>query len=429
MTRLAGALLLTLLQDPAPSALPASEEAPRTVPAETQEPARAAPESEPGGAEASRDPGASEPYLGILILAQDDGVVVDEVLAGFAAEQAGLEPGDRLLELEGQPLGSLADLRQALAGRRPGDEIGLRLERDGEPRSVSLRLSRRPDQEKGVATPTAPTPGRPRSWQRVAPGEAWGEDSGREDTRGETTPAYLGVYLAGDPAGGVRVARPVEGGPAERAGLEAGDTLLRLDGLAIADESALRARLAELPAGRTVRVDVLRDGEERSVSVELGARPDEDRSDQDQGPDRSAGDFLARLLERQAREQSAWSENFERRLRELSSELEKRSSSLRDWTEKRLRAEEQALDPDLRSRWQSEVETARENWLRWRAERETLLDRLREGLQAPRERFGALPFVQRASKGVTGELEELRAEVMDLRAAIRELRATLSERR
>lgn len=65
--------------------------------------------------------------------------VVGGVLAGSAAEQAGLRPGDRIVAIDGEPVRSFSELRR-MVGSRPGEQIDLAVERQNERLSLSARL-------------------------------------------------------------------------------------------------------------------------------------------------------------------------------------------------------------------------------------------------------------------------------------------------
>jgi serine protease Do len=87
------------------------------------------------------------------------------------------------------------------------------------------------------------------------------------DARG----GYLGVNLA--PAkDGVLVTAVVPGSPAEKAGLEAGDRIVAIDGRAVATEKDLRDALHGLDAGKRVTVEVKRDGDRKRLDATLGER-------------------------------------------------------------------------------------------------------------------------------------------------------------
>lgn len=79
-----------------------------------------------------------------LHVGRSSGVVVYAVERGGAADRAGIEPGDVLVGLAGQPLESVEDLFAALRRHRPGQEVAVELVRDGTTRTVQVRLSAKP---------------------------------------------------------------------------------------------------------------------------------------------------------------------------------------------------------------------------------------------------------------------------------------------
>jgi uncharacterized iron-regulated protein len=78
--------------------------------------------------------------LGVLLDIGDDGVSVQSFVAGSAAEQAGLETGDRLAEIQGRPVSDLASIKMGLLGKRPGDTVSVTVERKTADGSVETRL-------------------------------------------------------------------------------------------------------------------------------------------------------------------------------------------------------------------------------------------------------------------------------------------------
>ncbi len=79
----------------------------------------------------------------------------------------------------------------------------------------------------------------------------------------ETTGAAAGAAL-------VAVQR---GGPADRAGLRAGDTVLSINGKEVVDTAALINETAALNPGTQAQFKILRGREAVSLAVELGQRP------------------------------------------------------------------------------------------------------------------------------------------------------------
>ncbi|MBT5435738.1 MAG: Do family serine endopeptidase, partial [Rhodospirillaceae bacterium] len=71
-------------------------------------------------------------------------------------------------------------------------------------------------------------------------------------------------------AEGALVASVTPEGPAEDAGLEAGDVIIRFNGIAITEMRELPRAVAETEVGREAEVVVIRNGEERTFGVVLG---------------------------------------------------------------------------------------------------------------------------------------------------------------
>ena len=71
-------------------------------------------------------------------------------------------------------------------------------------------------------------------------------------------------------ARGALVNSVVSGGPAERAGVRAGDVITALNGTAVADPNALRNAVARTPPGSEVTLTIWRDGREGQLQVRLG---------------------------------------------------------------------------------------------------------------------------------------------------------------
>ncbi len=94
---------------------------------------------------------------------------------------------------------------------------------------------------------------------------------------------YLGItYLAvtdaqtasqlGVNAYGVYVVEVVKGGPAEKAGLQAGDRIVSVDGTEIASKDDLGTLMQKHAAGDTLAITIARDGQMQTINVTLGEK-------------------------------------------------------------------------------------------------------------------------------------------------------------
>ena len=78
-------------------------------------------------------------------------------------------------------------------------------------------------------------------------------------------------------AKGAIVSSVVENGPAAKGGFRSGDVVLSINGKAVNDAGDLTRQVGELGAGKTVPVDLLRDGKRQTMKVTVGDRPSEDK--------------------------------------------------------------------------------------------------------------------------------------------------------
>ncbi|TDI51884.1 MAG: PDZ domain-containing protein [Acidobacteria bacterium] len=73
-----------------------------------------------------------------------EGILIDGVSAGSAAERAGVKGGDRLVELGGQSIRSLPDIEAVMGEHQVGDEVRLTVVRDGKRVDLKLTLGGEP---------------------------------------------------------------------------------------------------------------------------------------------------------------------------------------------------------------------------------------------------------------------------------------------
>jgi hypothetical protein len=230
--------------------------------------------------------------LGISLASDVDGLVVDEVILGSPADEAGLRPRDAILEVNGEPVDDLDALREAIEDVEPGDHYELTIEREGD--RHTLTVERR---ELAVERFFDELPFRGLDRDLDLPPTLPGRDRGRPDLAQPRTPdsdeffslrlrPTLGVSVV-QTAEGLQVVDVVAGSAAERAGVEGGDIIESVDGDPVDSIGELRAALptfeldeppaddAELGSvtlgvfrgGRQIRIDVV------FAAAALGALP------------------------------------------------------------------------------------------------------------------------------------------------------------
>jgi tetratricopeptide (TPR) repeat protein len=92
-------------------------------------------------------------------------------------------------------------------------------------------------------------------------------------TFGPVPAAYAGLGLDGEAAGGGVVVQEVyAGGPAENAGLKAGDVITAVDGQSVSNAEAVADAIVKKRPGDEITLSVRRDGQEEDIVVTLGER-------------------------------------------------------------------------------------------------------------------------------------------------------------
>lgn len=219
------------------------------------------------------------------------GVLVTSLRPGAASSEAKppLLPGDIVVEVAGKPVRSVSDLVA-----RSAEVAG----KHDEPTPVLVGFERR--QQRFLTV--------------VKVGDREGSDQSAEATKAWLPAATqvltpdLAEALGQTGKTGVRITQVYPGGAAEKAGLQVGDLLLKLDGDAIEasqpeDVEIFPARVRQYPVGARVKLEGSRDGKPLLVDVELPASPRSTRELEEYN-DRQF-DFSARDLTFQDRVQRA----------------------------------------------------------------------------------------------------------------------------
>lgn len=184
----------------------------------------------------------------------EHGVVVREAVDSGPAGAAGVRPGDIVVALDGRAAYSPQRLQWLVGRVQSPDRIELELLRDGETQQVTVDATHGMSREPGA--PAA-------------------------DRRAPAQRAYLGIRMqaltadqraaAGVGDGrGILVADVVEDGPAAAAGVQAGDVLVALADRAVRDPADVQRAMAYFDPGERVGLELIRDGQQHPVEVELG---------------------------------------------------------------------------------------------------------------------------------------------------------------
>ena len=146
------------------------------------------------------------------------GALVSQVTEGSSAAKAGIEAGDVITSVNGQPVKGASELRNLIGMARIGDEIQLGLLRDGKPKRVTALIGEQPEMAAAEAA-------------QLHPALAGAEF-------GDLAPEQA-------PGGGVTVRAVEPGSPAARIGLRASDIIVGVDRTRIANLRAFREAIGE----------------------------------------------------------------------------------------------------------------------------------------------------------------------------------------
>jgi serine protease Do len=86
-------------------------------------------------------------YLGVSITESQDGsagAVITEIQPSTPAASSGLQLDDRVISVDGAPIGDGDDLAAQIGGRQAGDVVQLTIVRDGEELTIDVELAERP---------------------------------------------------------------------------------------------------------------------------------------------------------------------------------------------------------------------------------------------------------------------------------------------
>lgn len=81
------------------------------------------------GGQASAGASTAHPWLGVDVVGSPLGIMVADVAPGSPAAKAGLEPGDLITQIAGQPIGTVDGVNAVLAGLRAGEPIEIQFTR------------------------------------------------------------------------------------------------------------------------------------------------------------------------------------------------------------------------------------------------------------------------------------------------------------
>jgi len=171
------------------------------------------------------------------------GALINDVLAGSAAEKAGLEAGDVIRSVDGTEIATSSDLPPRIGAMAPGTKVTLGILREGKPRDVTVTLSTLQEDADTVASAGARDEGSP-----AAPARA---ESALLGISVADLDAATRKQLGLKPGEGVRITR-VYGESASEAQLQPGIVILQVGREAVGSVAEFNRELRGVEAGQVV---------------------------------------------------------------------------------------------------------------------------------------------------------------------------------
>jgi len=275
-----------------------------------------------------------------LKLKEERGVEVTMVDQDAPAGKAGVKEHDVILEFNGTAVDSEEQLRRIIRETPPGRTVTLGISRDGNPMKISVQLA---DRAKIIADsmPKVVVPKTPRV--PIPPIEVPNYTyqlqvqtySSLLGIQTENLSRQLGEFFGVKDGEGVLVRSVEKGSPAEKAGMKAGDVIVRADNEKLSDRADLSHILRSHREGGKLSLVVVRDKREQTIMVDLPPRkssgswwdnldPDELRSvwgDIENMIDRDEPDFdqVREMVSARVRSEMA---KAEQQIREVQPQLE-----------------------------------------------------------------------------------------------------------
>lgn len=210
-----------------------------------------------------KDGKVSRGWLGVVIqevnkdlaesfgLDKPAGALVAQVLENGPAAKGGLQVGDVILSMNGQPIVMSADLPHLVGSLKDGEKAKLEIIRNGKRQTLDVAVGAMPDDDADITAGADGSTERSSNRLGVAVADLTAEQKKTLELKG-------GVVI-----------KEVQDGPAALIGLRPGDVISHLNNQAIGSAKEFTEIAKELPKNRSVSMRVLRQGRASFITFKL----------------------------------------------------------------------------------------------------------------------------------------------------------------
>ncbi len=202
-------------------------------------------------------------------LSEPRGALVADVTKGGPAEEAGIKPGDVIVEFDGKPVPEMRDLPRVVANTAIGKAVDVVVLRNGEEQTIAVTLGDLDEGEKLIAGETS--------------GGGGDKDGAMPETLlglelAQLTPEARQRYGIDESVDGVLIAAVNDDGPAADKGIEAGNVIVQVGQESVSEPVDVQRRVSALvkEGRRSILLLVAnRDGDMRFLAIQVEKGEDE----------------------------------------------------------------------------------------------------------------------------------------------------------
>ncbi|MDX8412115.1 MAG: DegQ family serine endoprotease [Mariprofundaceae bacterium] len=193
----------------------------------------------------------SKDVMKAMDLPDTNGALVRRVESGSAAAKAGIEAGDVIIAIDGETIKRVHDLPIRVASHKPGDKVKIKLIRDGKRKTLIVTVEAMPEDE---------VVARAGDKSRAKLGLALSDLT-----------EELAEELGSKRKKGVVVRRVMAGSPADRAGIEQGDIIFRVNRQSVSNTKDFKKHTKSLGENDVLQVMIEREGDQVFVVMRAPA--------------------------------------------------------------------------------------------------------------------------------------------------------------
>lgn len=193
----------------------------------------------------------------------DRGAYVIDVVKDGPADMAGMKDGDIIIAVDKDAVVGPGHLRDLLGLRSPGEKANVTVWRKGKKETLSVVLGERTSPriiDPGDIAKTIVISGEPKAWLGIATQEL-----------SEQLGGHFGAKS------GVLVSEVIEDSPAAKAGIAAGDVIVKVGEESVSQPFELTKAMGDREPGQKITLVLIREGKELTREVELAETPEKYR--------------------------------------------------------------------------------------------------------------------------------------------------------